>query len=118
METRENSRYLLSCYTRTHLVEHEDAPHSCMIPSADVQPPRVLIMHGSNSHFWNQLIIYADEINKQSAMHSTGESDRLAIITEYLGTLDEIYGRSIDPVENFEAYATVELCRAILKAIS
>jgi hypothetical protein len=75
-------------------------------------------MENRTQNFWNQLLIYTDTINDQSKDKSLDANERLGVITELLDSLEEIYGKNTDPVDEFEVYVTTQFCRALRKNIA
>lgn len=69
-------------------------------------------MEVADHHFWNQLLARSEVIAAINADTDEGRTQLLA----HLHTLEEMPRQ--DPAENFEAYVTLTLCRAVATALS
>lgn len=68
----------------------------------------------ADPQFWNQLLARRDAI----ASIDDGDDDACQQLLEQLETLAEQYRQVFDPVDDFEAFVTVALCRSVAKVVT
>jgi hypothetical protein len=68
----------------------------------------------ADPQFWNQLLARSDAI----AGIDGGDDDPRQQLLAQLETLAEQYRHAFDPVDDFEAFVTVALCRSVATAVA
>lgn len=64
--------------------------------------------------FWNEVLARRDAI----ATINPHRPDANRLLLEHLSSLDIQFDRAFDPADQFEAYATLALCRAVRDLLS
>ncbi|MDT8399538.1 MAG: hypothetical protein RQ899_13080 [Pseudomonadales bacterium] len=76
-------------------------------------------MSKKNTSFWNQLLLYSDEISTLTG--PTGDNrpkESHERLLSYLFSLDETYGKTFDPARDFEEYVAMNFCRAVCRFLN
>ncbi len=67
--------------------------------------------------FWSYVLSVSDSMSDaakaSTADHPVGKKDLL----EYLGTIEESFGGSMDPTDNFKEYVVLHLCRSVQRVL-
>ncbi len=66
---------------------------------------------------WEMMVSGAFLLEQRLARASS-EAERVKCVREYLATLEEVFPSSLDPVDDFEAFAARRLIRAVLSGLT
>lgn len=65
----------------------------------------------NEQHFWYYLLNVSESLD---AIQPDPEKAREQLL-EYLETVEEVFGKSFDPVDEFEKFSATALCKSIRK---
>jgi len=65
-------------------------------------------------HFWKLVLSVSDSIASDMEQRQLTKDELL----NYLGTIEEVFRKSNDPVSNFQKFVLLELCRSLRKSLA
>lgn len=71
-------------------------------------------LEAQDFHFWKLVLSVSDSIAGNTEQ---GKVTKDELVT-FLGTIEEVIGKSTDPVADFQKYVLLELCRSLRKSIA
>lgn len=70
-------------------------------------------MNADQFHLWKTLLITAETISDVADKKKMNKQDLIF----QLNSIEEVFGKSIDPTEDFQGYVVLQLCKSLKKSL-